>query len=61
MDPVTSALIAQLQQREARGLAKYGRTVSDAPLSVREWLTHLQEELLDGAVYIQRLLNDLPP
>tara|TARA_Y100000361_G_C11147064_1_gene338686 strand:- start:760 stop:894 length:135 start_codon:yes stop_codon:yes gene_type:complete len=27
-------------------------------LSILEWLQHLQEELLDGAVYIERLQDD---
>ena len=28
-------------------------------LSTIEWLTHLQEELMDAAVYVERLLRDL--
>ena len=28
-------------------------------LNTLEWLVHLQEELMDASVYVERLLNDL--
>ena len=44
-----------IRERAMRGEAKYGTTMERGDLSIQEWLTHLQEELLDGAVYIQKL------
>ena len=56
-DPITSALCAELHARAARGLAKYGVSVSDNPLSVAEWLRHAKEEALDLATYLERLIR----
>jgi hypothetical protein len=48
-------VIEQLEQREKKGLLKYGTTTERKDLSVMEWLQHLQEELMDAAVYIEKL------
>lgn len=48
-----------LLQRSAVGLKKYGITTDRSDVDMAGWLTHLQEELLDGAVYIARLQSDL--
>jgi hypothetical protein len=34
-------------------------TMERTDLTTLEWLTHLQEELMDAAVYVERLLGDL--
>jgi len=39
------------------GIKKYGVTTAQANLTYRQWLRHLQEELLDASVYIEALLN----
>lgn len=49
---------ADLQQREERGLSKYGTTVDRKDLSEKEWLQHAYEEALDMAVYLKRLLSE---
>ena len=28
-------------------------------LNIQDWLTHLQEELMDAAVYVERLIQDV--
>ena len=48
-------VIEQLEQREKKGLIKYGTTTERKDLSTVEWLQHLQEELMDAAVYIEKL------
>lgn len=45
--------------RQKLGLKKYGRTVADNPLTERQWLQHLFEELLDGAIYCKRLIQQM--
>lgn len=56
-----AAAVAELvRQRAAVGLRKYGVTVSDNPLTRRQWLRHAQEEALDLAVYLQRLIDAEP-
>jgi hypothetical protein len=48
-----------LDERAARGLQKYGVTTERDDLSELEWLRHLQDELLDGAIYCQRNIKRL--
>ena len=44
-----------LRQRSEAGLVKYGTTTERTDIDVLRWLQHLQEELLDAAVYVERL------
>jgi hypothetical protein len=56
----TEAKVCELiAQRQALGLAKYGTTVAENPLSLRQWLQHQLEELLDAAIYVQRAIEEL--
>ena len=52
-------VITQLRTREEQGMIKYGVNTERTDLSTLEWLQHLQEELMDASVYIERLKNDL--
>ena len=45
--------------RQMRGIEKYGTTVEDNPLSLKEWLQHAYEETLDKAVYLRRAIEEL--
>ncbi len=48
-----------LLQRSIVGLKKYGVTTDNNPLSLRDWLQHTLEELLDAANYIQAAISKL--
>ena len=48
-----------LLQRSIVGLAKYGVTTDNNPLSLREWLQHALEEALDMANYLQAAISKL--
>ena len=48
MDLNVERVCVQLQDREQRGLLKYGVNTERDDLSTLEWLQHLQEELMDG-------------
>jgi len=60
MDRITQSVCHDLHDRAAMGLAKYGVTVSDSPLSRRQWLQHAYEEALDLAVYLKKALEMEP-
>ena len=59
MDLNVEKVCVQLQDREQRGLFKYGVNTERDDLSTLEWLQHLQEELMDGCVYIEKLKGEL--
>ena len=48
----------KIQARAEVGKAKYGVSMERTDLNIVEWLTHLQEELMDAAVYVERLIQD---
>lgn len=56
VDENVESVRAKLQERSRIGIKKYGVTTNQAKYSVLEWLIHLQEELLDGAVYVEALI-----
>ena len=59
MDENVENVVSQLRAREERGLSKYGVNTERTDLSTLEWLQHLQEELMDVAVYIEKLKKEL--
>jgi hypothetical protein len=50
---------ADIAERQQIGIAKYGTTVADNPLALRDWLQHLYEEQLDAAVYTRRAIEQI--
>lgn len=46
-------------KRQQLGMKKYGISVEDNPLSLREWLQHAYEETLDKAVYLRRAIEQI--
>ena len=58
MSKIEDRVCAKIQQRAAVGKNKYGVTMERTDLTLFEWLQHLQEELMDAAVYVQRLMED---
>ena len=50
----------KIQARSDKGIAKYGVTMEREDLSITEWLTHLQEEMMDAILYVEKLLQVQP-
>jgi len=59
MSKYEEQVINKIRERAEVGKNKYGVTMERTDLNTLEWLVHLQEELMDAAVYVERLLNDL--
>jgi EAL domain-containing protein (putative c-di-GMP-specific phosphodiesterase class I) len=59
MDSNVEKVITQLRTREEEGLRKYGVNTERTDLTSLEWLQHLQEELMDASVYIEKLKNEI--
>jgi hypothetical protein len=56
-DPIVEAVRLTLLSRSQTGLHKYGVGLDRQDLSRRQWLVHLQEELLDAACYLEVLIQ----
>lgn len=55
MSKVEERVIKMISDRAEVGEKKYGVTMERTDLNKLDWLVHLQEELLDAAVYIEKL------
>jgi hypothetical protein len=58
-DPIVKQVIEKFSTRSSVGIQKYGTTLDENKATLVEWLTHLQEELMDATLYIQKLKSDL--
>ena len=59
MSKLEDKVCEKIKGRAEVGKAKYGVTMERTDLTTLEWLTHLQEELMDAAVYVERLMGDI--
>lgn len=55
MSKIEDRVIAKIQARAELGQRKYGTTMERKDFTFRQWVTHLQEELLDAAIYAEKL------
>jgi len=58
-DTVVKAVLQKFTSRSRLGFKKYGTTLDRTDLSDVEWANHLQEELMDAILYVERLKRDL--
>jgi len=56
---IEAIVCEDIAKRQKRGMEKYGTTVAENPLALKEWLTHAYEETLDAAVYLRRAIADI--
>lgn len=57
-DKHVERVINKYKERSNEGIRKYATTLEREDLSFLEWLNHLQEELMDATLYIERLKNE---
>jgi len=53
-DPVVERVVDKFVGRSDVGYEKYGVTLDKDPSEMLEWLNHLQEELMDAVLYLQK-------
>lgn len=58
-DPVVQSVVNKFVDRSDVGFAKYKTTMRDDKSDVFVWLNHLQEELMDATLYLQRLKEEI--
>ena len=57
-DSNVEAVRQMLLDRSVVGLEKYGVTTERKDIDFKGWMNHLQEELLDASIYIERIKNE---
>ena len=54
-DSIVNSVIKKFAQRSEFGQKKYGPNLDRTDLTVQDWITHAQEELMDGILYLEKL------
>ena len=57
MDSILKSLIEKYIERSEAGLEKYGTDLDRKDLLLRDWLIHLQEELMDASLYVTKIIS----
>lgn len=58
-DTIVKGVISSFKQRSNIGIKKYNKTLDRDDLSTIQWLQHLQEELMDATLYIEKLKKEI--
>jgi len=58
-DSIVKSVVNSYKERSRVGIKKYNKTMDRNDLSTSEWLQHLQEELMDATLYIEKLKQTL--
>ena len=53
-DKIIEQVINKIQKRSDVGFKKYNVTLNDDKQPLDAWLNHLQEELMDAVLYLQK-------
>ncbi len=57
-DSILLAVMAKYYLRSERGRQKYGTNLDRKDIDLEGWLNHLQEELMDATLYIEKLKKE---
>lgn len=55
IDPVVQSVKNKFDMRSQKGIRTYGVTLEENQDGLETFLNHLQEELMDGVLYIEKL------
>jgi hypothetical protein len=58
-DTVVASVISSFQERSRAGQLKYGTTLDRTDLTPLQWAQHMQEELMDAILYLERLKREI--
>jgi len=54
-DKYVQAVKEKFEERSQTGIKKYNTTLEREDLNFLDWINHLQEELMDATLYLERL------
>jgi hypothetical protein len=59
LDSIVESVVMKYKERANLGLTKYGTNLDRTDLNVKDWTEHLQQELMDAVLYLEKLKNEL--
>ena len=60
-DSIVNTVVERFIQRSEFGQKKYGVTLDRTDLKTADWIQHMQEELMDAILYLEKLKTTLAP
>jgi hypothetical protein len=54
-DTIVQSVIEKFSKRSELGIQKYGTTLDRDDLTAEAWTNHVQEELMDAILYLEKL------
>ena len=58
-DSIVKSVIKNFEKRSIIGYLKYGTNLDRTDLTKLQWINHLQEELMDACLYLEKLKQEL--
>lgn len=58
-DSIVESIIQKFIKRSKQGKEKYGTDLDRQDLKTQDWITHAQEELMDGILYLEKLKQSI--
>jgi len=58
-DSILIAVMTKYNERSKKGQQKYGTNLDRKDIDLLGWLNHLQEELMDATLYIEKLKKEI--
>ena len=58
-DKYVQAVKEKFEQRSQTGIKKYNTTLEREDLDIIDWPNHLQEELMDATLYVEKLKAEI--
>jgi hypothetical protein len=59
LDSIVESVVVKYKERANLGLSKYGTNLDRTDLNVKDWVEHLQQELMDAVLYLEKLKSEL--
>jgi hypothetical protein len=54
LDSIVESVISKYKDRANIGFTKYGTNLDRNDLNTKEWAEHLQQELMDAVLYLEK-------
>jgi hypothetical protein len=58
MDSIVTSVIEKFKQRSEFGQRKYGTNLDRTDLKFLDWVIHMQEELMDAILYLEKMKKE---
>jgi len=58
-DKIVNEVIQNFEKRSIIGYLKYGKNLERNDLTYEQWVNHLQEELMDAILYLQKIKHEI--